>query len=81
MLVELLLELLCCHVVGAEVVEVASSEVETVVGFCAEVEGELHGEQTVGLVLYVLHGQAFLGLAEGDVALEVDEHGGDRLYL
>ena len=80
-LVKLLLELLGGHGACAQIVEVAGGEVQALVGLGAEVEGKLQGEQSVARVLDILHGQALLGLAEGEVALEVDKNGGDGLHL
>ena len=73
-LIELLLQLISCHLVGAQIVEITCSGVQTLVGLDAEVECKLQCEQTVGVVLNILYGQPLLGFSEGDVALEVDKH-------
>ena len=75
--VELLLDFLVGHLVGAEVFEVLRGHVIAQVGFITKLITEGQHETSVLLVLHINVRQTSLGVAEGEVFLEVDETGLD----
>ena len=78
--VELLLYFLVAHLVGAKIFKVIGSHAITEVGLVAKLIAETHCETAILFVLHINVRQSGLGLAEGEVFLEVDETGLDRRY-
>ena len=79
--VELLLHLGSRELVGSHIVEIAGSDVVTVVVLLAELIAEHDGEEVVLCVLLIVKRQFVLGLSDDEILLEIHELRMDGLHL